>query len=267
MVLDARLKIMENTRGALNSLIYPIQLLVSAPFELGGWLVQNLSSRQGLMAENESLRAQNDLVRAQLQKLASLEVENSRLRNLLDSTYKIADKVIIAEILAVDLEPFTQQIVINKGNKDNSDEMENVYPGQALIDAEGIVGQIVHVGYFSSTVMLISDPNSSIPVRVNRNGLRAIANGNGSNDQLELVHIPNNADIKPGDILVSSGLGQRYPPGYPTAVVTKVFPDPSQSYATVYARPLAKLSQISNVLLVKPQEQDLPTPEETEKSE
>jgi len=267
MFLDHRYQMVQSLRNGVNFFTYPVRVVVSAPFELGGWLLENLATRQTLMAENRSLRAQNTLIKAQLQKLAALEVENIRLRGLLDSTFKIADKVIIAEILQVDLEPFTQRIVINKGNKDNSEEMENVYEGQALIDSEGIVGQIVDVGFFTSTVMLITDPNASIPVKVNRNGLRAIANGNGSVDKLELVHIPNNADIKPGDILVSSGMGQRYPSRYPVAVVTKVIPDPSAPYATVYARPLAKLSQVRNVLLVKPQEPNSTKPRDITQAE
>ena len=144
----------------------------------------------------------------------------------------------------MDLEPFTRQIVINKGSRDK------IYMGQPLLDAGGIMGQIIHVNPFSSTAMLITDPNHAIPVQVNRNGLRAIAVGTGAPDNLEIPYLPNSADIKEGDLLTSSGLGGRFPPDYPVAKVNYVFKDPSKPYAVVTATPTANLERSREVLLV-----------------
>jgi rod shape-determining protein MreC len=187
---------------------------------------------------------QQTLLMARLQKLSSLKVENIRLRELLKSSKKVNENVLIGELLAVDLEPFTRKITINKGSR------ENIYLGQPLIDANGVMGQTIHVNPFTSTAMLITDPNHAIPVQVNRNGLRAIAIGNGSPDVLEIPYLPNSADIVEGDLLTSSGLGGRFPPDYPVAIVNYVFKDASKPYAVVTATPTAHLETSREVLLV-----------------
>ncbi len=207
---------------------------------------ESVSSRENLLNQNERLRMQHLLFKAQLQKLSALQVENIRLRELLQSSKKVGENVLIAELLAVDLDPFSRQIVINKGTNDN------VYLGQPVLDAEGIMGQIVHVGPFSGTAMLITDPNHAIPVHVNRNGLRAIAVGTGAPDILEIPYLPISADIVEGDLLTSSGLGGRFPRDYPVAKITQVTKDPTQPYATVTAEPIALLERSREVLLVWP---------------
>ena len=221
-----------------------MQLIVNLPRTAGSWVDESLATRQALQEESASLRAQNLLLSARLQKLATLETENMRLRELLDSSFKINERVLIAELLAVDLDPFSRQIVINKGSRDG------VVEGQTLLDAQGVIGQTVHVGPFSSTAMLITDPSHAIPVQVNRNGLRAILVGTGDTNSLELSNIPNNADIKVGDLLVTSGLGGRFPPGYPVAKVTMVAPNPRERFARITAEPTANLEQSREVLLV-----------------
>jgi len=187
-----------------------------------------------------------------MQKLAALEVENIRLRELLDSSFEVGEKVLIAELMSVNLDPYKHQVVINKG------ELHDVYPGQPLVDADGVMGQIVHAGPYSSTAILITDTSHAIPVQVNRNGLRTIALGSGSINRLELPYIPNSADIRPGDLLTTSGLGGRFPPGYPVATVETVEHDPGSAFASVNATPLAHLNSSREVLLVWPSPVALP---------
>ena len=246
MVVDHRQHHVEAVRSAISVLIYPIKYLVNLPVAVGQWMGESVSSREKMLEENERLRMQHLLFKAQLQKLSALQVENIRLRELLQSSKKVGENVLIAELLAVDLDPFSRQIVINKGTNDN------VYLGQPVLDAEGIMGQIVHVGPFSSTSMLITDPNHAIPVHVNRNGLRAIAVGTGAPDVLEIPYLPISADIVEGDLLTSSGLGGRFPRDYPVARITRVKKAPTQPYATVTAEPIALLERSREVLLVWP---------------
>lgn len=253
MMVDHRQHNLESIRASASLLIYPLQYLVDLPVSITQWAGENFSSRESLLDDNQKLRIQQTLLLARLQKLAALKVENVRLRELLKSSKKVGESVLIGELLAVDLEPFTRQIIINKGGQDE------VFLGQPLLDAGGIMGQIVHVGPFSSTAMLITDPNHAIPVHVNRNGLRAIVVGTGATDLLEIPYLPNSADIEIGDLLTSSGLGGRFPPDYPVAEVTAVHKDPSQPYAVVYAKPAANLERSREVLLVW--RDDLPSPE------
>jgi len=244
MTLDHRYDHMKNVRAVLSVVIYPVQYLMNLPLATGIWISENMSARQHLMEENRSLHTQHLLLQSRLQKLEALEAENMRLRELLDSSFKVSEQVLIAELLAVDLKPFSQQILINKGTKDK------VYAGQPILDAKGAMGQIVFAGPFTSTAMLITDPNHALPVEINRNGIRAIAVGTGEPNRLELPFIPNNADVKVGDLLVTSGLGGHFPPAYPVGRITKVIPDPSQPFAEVYAEPTANLESTREVLLV-----------------
>ena len=249
MVVDHKENHAETIRSAISVVIYPIQYLVNLPVSVAHWMSESVSSHESLTEENERLRIQQLLFKAQLQKLAALQVENVRLRELLQSSKKVGENVLIAELLAVDLDPFSRQIVINKGTNDNT------YLGQPVLDAEGIMGQIVHTGPFSSTAMLITDANHAIPVHVNRNGLRAIALGTGAPDVLEIPYLPISADVVVGDLLTSSGLGGRFPRDYPVARITQVTRNPTQPYATVTAEPIALLERSREVLLVWPSDE------------
>ena len=244
MTLDHRQDHMKNVRGVLSIVIYPIQYLMNLPLAMGSWISENLASRRHMLEENTNLHAQQLLLESRLQKLEALEAENTRLRELLDSSSKVSEQVVVAELLGVDMEPFSQQIVLNKGAGDN------VYAGQPILNAKGVMGQIIHVGPITSTAMLITDPSHALPVEINRNGLRAIAVGTGDPNRLELPFIPNNADIKVGDLLVTSGLGGNFPPAYPAGIITSVVPDPGQSFAEIYAEPTANLESTREVLLV-----------------
>ncbi len=248
MVMDHKYKSLESVRAGLSVAIYPIQLLVEVPDTISDWFSESLATRRHLQEENDSLHTQLFMQKAQMQKLAALESENIRLRELLDSSFEVGEKVIIAELLSVNLDPYKHQIVINKG------QLDDIYAGQPLLDAEGVMGQIVHAGPYTSTAVLITDTAHAIPVQVNRNGLRSIALGSGTINRLDLPYIPNSADIQPGDLLITSGLGGRFPPGYPVAVVSAVQHDPGRTFSQVVATPLAQLNRSREVLLVWPGE-------------
>ncbi len=252
MTVDHRQNHLDGLRSALSVLVYPLQLLVDLPESAGGWFRETLASRRALAEENARLRTEHLILKAQLQKLEALEAENLRLRELLDSSFKVGERLLIAELLSVDLDPWRHQILINKGSRDG------VFVGQPLLDAQGVVGQVIAVTPFTATAMLITDPAHALPVQVNRNGLRSVALGIGSLERLSLPHIPNSADIAAGDLLVTSGLGGRFPPGYPVARVQEVTRDPGQSFARIYARPLAELDRAREVLLVWTRERAAP---------
>ncbi|MHA1568347.1 MAG: rod shape-determining protein MreC [Alphaproteobacteria bacterium] len=247
MMVDHRTDYVRNVRAGLSVLVYPLQYLVNLPADFFDWSTQTFVSRETLQEQNADLRRENQALRVQLQKLTFIEAENRNLRELLQSSKRVGERVLIAELLSVDLDPYRKQVVINKGSQDDL-----LYPGQPLVDAYGVMGKLVHVNPFSSTAMLITDPNHALPVQVNRNGLRAIAVGSGSKGRLELLHLPNNADIQVGDLLVTSGLGCVFPAGYPAAKVVEVDINPSLPFARVLAEPLARLDRSREVLLVWP---------------
>ncbi len=255
MTLDHRQHHLDSLRDSLSVVVYPLKLLVDLPRSVGDWFSESLATRRRLQEENASLRTQQLVLNTQLQKLEALEAENLRLRALLDSSFQVGSRhMLIAELMSVDLDPYRHQIVINKGS------LDHLYEGQPLLDSAGVMGQLVHVGPFTSTAMLITDPGHAIPVQVNRTGLRTIALGTGAKDRLELPHIPNNADIRIGDLLTTSGLGGRFPPGYPVAEVTQVEHDPGRAFARVTARPRAMLDRSREVLLIWPQDSLGPVP-------
>jgi rod shape-determining protein MreC len=258
MTVDQRMARLEPVRAALSVVIYPLQYLVNRSVSAVDLLSESLSSRRALLDENAKLRAQRLILEARLLRLAALEAENMRLRELLDASLQLAERTVIAELLAVQLDPYKYQVVINKGF------LHSVYRGQPLIDAHGVMGQVVHVGPVSSVVILITDPNHALPVQVNRNGLRSIAIGTAAPNRLELPHIPNNGDIREGDLLITSGLAERFPSGYPVAIVTQVEQDPSRPFARVSAAPTARLDRNREVLLVWPRERAL-VPGQTQK--
>lgn len=244
MVVDHRFQHLQQIRGALAFLTYPLQLAADFPVTATRWLEETTKAREQLLQENRRLHDENLKARADLQKLESLQAENLRLRNLLDASYKVGDRVLIAELSAVDLDPYRQQVVINKGSRSGA------FKGQAVLDANAVMGQIVQTSPFSSTVLLITDPSHSIPVQVLRNGLRTIAVGTGRINELSLPYLPTNSDIRVGDKLVTSGLGGKFPSGYPVATVTQVDRSPDNAFAHISATPTAHLDRSREVLLV-----------------
>ena len=244
MVLDQRSEHLARVKEGLSVAVYPIRILVNLPFELWRSTSNALAERQTLLAENQRLKRQNLDADVRLQRLASLESENARLRKLLDSTAPVGHRVLVAEILAVDLDPYRQRFTLNRGLADG------VYVGQALLDASGVVGQIVQVGPLTAEAVLITDADHALPVTVNRNGLRTIAVGTGDSDRLRLPYLTNTSDIKVDDLLVSSGLGGVFPAGYPVGRVLNVRVRPGQPFAEVTAKPVSKLDRDQEVLLV-----------------
>lgn len=248
MFMDHRYQTLNSVRSTLSVIVYPLQMAIELPGSISEWFHESLASRRQLQEENASLRTQQLMMEAQVQKLASLESENIRLRELLGSSFEIGERILAAELMSINLDPYQHQVMINKG------ETDAVYPGQPILDAKGIMGQVVHVGLYTSTAVLITDTSHAIPVQVNRTGMRTIAVGSGRLDQLILPYIHNNADIRPGDLLISSGLGGRFPQGYPVATVEAVQLDPGKAFANVVATPSALIDRSREVLLVWPAE-------------
>ncbi|MET0071087.1 MAG: rod shape-determining protein MreC [Candidatus Thiodiazotropha sp.] len=244
MVLDHRYNHLESLRSGLSVLLFPVQYLASLPVILSESASDAITSRSELETAREKLQAENLTLRARQQKFEALEAENMRLRGLLDSSFKVGDRVLIAELIAVEQDPFRQQVLINKGST------SELFVGQPVVDANAVVGQVTHINPLSASVLLITDATHALPVQVNRNGLRTIALGTGLINRLELPHLPNNADIKVGDLLTTSGLGGSFPPGYPVAEVIDVKREPGQPFASVIAQTTAHLDRIREVLLV-----------------
>lgn len=244
MVTDARFDYLKPVRSELALVLSPLYEVAGFPLRAWEGVSDQFSSRTELMAENERLKAEQLLLQRRLQKLAALTEQNVRLRELLNSAALVDDKVLVGELIGVDPNPYTHRIIIDKGAKDG------VFVGQPVLDASGLMGQVVEVMPYSARVLLLTDVTHSIPVQVNRNGLRAIAVGTGNPERLELRYVADTADIKEGDLLVSSGLGQRFPAGYPVATVSKVIHDSGQPFAVVRAIPTAKLNRSRYMLLV-----------------
>lgn len=244
MTVDHRWQSVELVRSAISGMLYPLQYTIDLPIRLYYWADESLSSRQELLEKNREFEARHLENRVQLQKLDIIEKENDRLRKLLSATEKNTERLLISEIINVDDDPYRQLILLNKGS--NND----VYQGQPIIDALGIMGQVIHVGPLSSSAMLITDASHAIPVQINRTGLRAIASGSGKIDQLNLRHLPHSVDIKVGDQLITSGLGDTFPANFPVAVVSKVERPAGEPFATIEAIPHAQLDKSREVLLV-----------------
>ncbi|MCQ4309669.1 rod shape-determining protein MreC [Pseudomonas stutzeri] len=253
MVVDARFETLKPLRSQMGLVLTPFYWLADLPVRTWQRATEQLTSSTSLVAENEKLKAEALLMQRRLQKLATLTEQNVRLRELLNSAALVDDKVIVGELIGLDPNPFTHRILIDKGERDG------VFLGQPVLDASGLMGQVVEVMPYAARVLLLTDVTHSIPVQVNRNGLRAIAVGTGSPDYLELRHVAETADIKEGDLLVSSGLGQRFPSGYPVAQVTEVVRGSGQPFLIVRAIPTAMLNRSRYLLLVF---SDSRTPEE-----
>ncbi|HNP66017.1 MAG TPA: rod shape-determining protein MreC [Woeseiaceae bacterium] len=244
MYFDNRDNHLDAVRKSINAAMYPLRVIVDAPVQLWNWVGDSATSRSDLELELSRLKSERLLTNARLQKLNALEAENARLRALLEARSKVRDQVRVAEIMSVDANPFDHSLVIDVGTQDG------VFDGQALVDADGVVGQVIKAGLMTSRAMLISDTDHALPVEVNRNGLRTIVVGTGTIDSLSLPFIVNNADIRVGDLLVTSGLGGAFPSGYPVAVVDSVTRIPQEPYADVTARPSASLGEVREVMLI-----------------
>ncbi len=246
MAIDHRHDHLREVRTTLSTLLYPLHWLAASPVWVMQWGHETFATRSHLLEENRRLSRENLRLQAMQQKMTTLEAENMRLRGLLGTSFKVGERVLIAELLAVDLAPYRHQVLIDKGSS------SGVYPGQAVLNADAVIGQVIDSNRFTSRVLMITDAAHSLPVLNQRTGLRTIAMGSGNLGQLTLPYLPNNTDIREGDLLVTSGLGRHFPPGYPVARITTVERRPSDPFAKVTARPIAKLDRIMEVLLVWP---------------
>ena len=243
MILDSREQHLVRVRQALTVVVSPVQVLVDLPFRTWNSVGDTFATRDVLITENQQFRREQLETEGRLQRLAALEMENARLRELLDSTARVGSRALVAEILAVDPDPYRQRFNLNRGFVDG------VFVGQAVIDAQGVVGQIMTVGPFTSEAVLITDADHAVPVSVNRNGLRTNAFGTGDSQLLRL-NLINNAPIEVGDLLISSGLGGVFPQGYPVGRVIEVRLRPYQAFAEIFAEPMSALDRDREVLLV-----------------
>jgi rod shape-determining protein MreC len=243
MLLDRRDQHLVRVRQALSLVVYPLRVAVDLPFSTWHSMRDTFAARDALIEENRQFRRERLETEGRLQRLESLERENQRLRELLDSTARVGSRALVAEILDVDLR-YRQRFELNRGLVDG------VYVGQALIDAQGVVGQVVRVGPLTSEALLITDADHAVPVTVYRNDLRTIAVGTGDSGRLRLPYLVNNANIVVGDLLMSSGLGGVYPAGYPVGRVTEVTLRPEQAFAEVLAEPASSLDRDREVLLL-----------------
>ncbi|HHQ4477936.1 TPA: rod shape-determining protein MreC [Aeromonas veronii] len=244
IVADSRFGVFTHVRVYLSSLVSPLQYMANAPGTLLDTMSTQVQTRADLIEQTKQQEQQLFTLRARLLKMDQLEHENQRLRELLGSPVHKESRKMVAELLSVDSDPFSHQVLINKG------ALDGVYNGQAVINDQGVIGQVLHVGSTTSRVLLITDSSHGIPVRVLRNDLRAIASGSGELDKLELRNLPRNTDIQVGDLLVTSGLGGRFPEGYPVATVTRSEYVEGKPFAQVEAKPLVELDRLRYLLLL-----------------
>ena len=241
---DWKLGVLGPGRAVLADIAVPFYELSSVPRRVFDWSTEVFGERDALIDENRALRAEALVLRARSQRLAALAAENVRLRELLNSTALLEENVLVAEIIGVTPDPGSAAVVIDKGTRDG------LRPGLAVIDAYGLFGQIVECSRFSSRVLLLTDGAHAMPAQVLRNGVRVIVEGNGRIDSLDVNHVAPTMDVRPGDLLVSSGLGKRFPGGYPVGVVESVTSDPGRPFAAVTARPSAQLDRSRHVLVL-----------------
>jgi rod shape-determining protein MreC len=262
IMTDARTRVLAPVRDGLTWVLQPVLWVAGLPSALAG-TAEHLQSRESLVEENAILRENQLKLQVEVQKLAALEMENQRLRELLASSAQLEEKVLIAEILSASQDPYREQIVLNKGARDS------VYKGQALVDAHGVLGQVMSVAPSTSVALLLTDPNHGIPVEVNRTGQQTIALGRGDGQNLSLPYLPGTADVKVGDLLVSSPLGGRFPAGYPVGTITELRNEPGEHFMEALATPAARLNRGRQALLVwsesfpvePPPAEPQPTPE------
>ena len=241
---DSQFNLFASSRIYLNSLVSPVQYIADAPQKLFSALSENLMTRQALKERNLQLEKDNLHLKADRLLLTQLQNENKQLRELLNSQREFSNKRMITEVMSLRSDPFTHQLLIDKG------ALDGVYLGQPVINEQGVVGQVSQVGSTTSRVLLIVDASHGIPVRVQRNDVVAIVHGSGAWNKLNVPFVQSNADLQEGDLLVTSGLGGRFPAGYPVATVTHFNYQEGALYADVAASPVAQLDRSRYLLLL-----------------
>lgn len=244
LIADSQFNLFSSARVYLNSLVSPIQYVADAPQKMFSALSENIMTRQALVERNQQLEKDNLHLKADRLLLGQLQSENKQLRQLLNSKRQFKNKRMITEVMSLRSDPFTHQLLIDKGS------INGVYLGQPVINEQGVVGQVSQVGSITSRVILIVDASHGIPVRVQRNDAIAVVHGSGAWDKLNVPFVQSNADIREGDLLVTSGLGGRFPAGYPVAKISRFQYQEGELYATVTATPVADLDRSRYLLLL-----------------
>jgi rod shape-determining protein MreC len=244
MYYDQHGRLAQRLRFALDAAAYPVQVAVSSPAVAWRWLTDSFQSRDELRAENEQLKARVNGLELSVMRQAALEQENSELRGLRGSLPPLIKHWQLAEIINVETNPLRQRVVINKG------ERNGVVVSQAVVDGNGVIGQVDRVGPWSAEVILVTDPEHAIPVQITRNSLRSVAIGSGNTGELLLPYLAVNSDVKSGDLLVTSGLGGVFPAGLPVATISGVHRETSQVLAQVRAQPVATVERDREVILL-----------------
>ena len=244
MFLDRRGGWLVHVRYYMDAAVYPVQLAVSSPSRAWHWLQESLTTREQLEARNAQLTARDRELSLQVLQLQALERENADLRGLKAALPPLAERWLAAEVVNVEINGLRQRVLLNRGTRNG------VFRGQAVMDSSGLLGQTVRVSPWSAEVILITDPEHAVPVEIQRTGMHTIAVGTGDSASLALPYLPANADVKAGDLLITSGLGGVFPQGYPVARITEVRHDSVQPLAQIRATPLAKFDALREVMLV-----------------
>lgn len=239
---DSRLRLAEDLRGWIMAGMEPLQRVVALPVTLWHTVKTSIQSREELENERARLYQENLLLKTQMQTFWAVQEENRRLRAALNATRPLELDMLLAERIPTRTTQNNKTILVNRGRKDG------VFVGQAALGAEGLLGQVIHVGPTTAEIMLINDREHAVPIRVARSGQRGIAQGDGK--QLKVVHLPNNTDIQEGDLLITSGLGGIFPEGYPVAKVTSIAPSKSGPFLSITAEPLAPVDDPREVVLI-----------------
>ena len=251
MAVDARLNYLSHFRQAFITALYPLEMAANAPSDWARDLGKYFSAHNALLQENYALKQQAFEQKVSLQRLNTVESENKHLRSLFNANLPTQPKAILGEISHMGRDPFTRVVVVNRGGN------HHIKAGQAVIDSKGVIGQVTRVYPFTSEVTLITDKDLSIPIQIERNGLRAIAFGEGNNT-LDVPYLPTNVDIKVGDKLVTSGIDGIYPAGLAIAVVSRILQNSESPFAKIICTPVAGVSNHLQLLIL-----ELPTPDQS----
>ena len=248
MVLDARSSWLQTPRNMVAVMVLPIQFVASVPNRVGRFFTASLASTPDLKIAYDNLRNEYFQLKSETLLLRTLQEENRDLRLLLDASPRLKEKITLAELINVSVDPYNHRIMVGRGIR------HGVYSGQAVIDDQGVIGQVTEAMPFNSSVMLLTDPGHALPVQIDRTGLRTVVYGTGNVSELKVPFLNQNADIQVGDVLVSSGLGGRFPNGYPVATVSNVESIADEAFVRVTASPIAKLDRSNHVLLLSREE-------------
>jgi len=250
MALDVRSKVLADFRYYVESALYPVLVFADSPHSVSKIVSSQFKSHSDLIKENEKLSTENFLQRADILRLKDLEYENEALRKLLNSPARHNTKRLFAEVIDVDPDPYLSRVIVNQGTS------AEVYEGMPVITDMGLVGQVIEANYSYSRVLLLTDPNCQIPIIDSRSSVRGICSGSGSHNQIFFNNVPRSADVREGDLLLTSGIGGVYPRGYPVAIVTSVGVSDSQPFAAITASPLVEIDKMRYVLMFSTNTQD-----------